>query len=85
MFKDPITRRGMMLGTAAVAGAALLAQSVPAEAYSATPNGWGGTGAKGRARGGRREPLAAWRTRQGLQPRESLQTAQPFRSKLLTA
>ena len=47
MFKDSITRRGMMLGTAAVAGATLLARGATVEAESTKPNGWGGTGAGG--------------------------------------
>jgi len=47
MFRDAITRRGMMISTAATAGAALLFKGGPANAAPASSNGSGETDAKG--------------------------------------
>src|SRR5262245_29295137 len=47
MLENPITRRGMMISTAAAAGAAVLLKVDVAHAAPATANGWGGSGAGG--------------------------------------
>ncbi len=49
MFNAPITRRRALLGSAAMAGTAMLFRSTgPAQAAATTrPNDWGGTGAEG--------------------------------------
>lgn len=47
MFKDSVSRRGMMIGSAAAAGATLLLRSPQAQAAPTTSKGWGGTGAGG--------------------------------------
>ena len=47
MFKDPITRRGVMLSAAVAAGATMLFGETTAPAAEDRPNNWGGSGAGG--------------------------------------